>query len=73
MKNEILNILESAKDENGCIPMSLVRRAFINCYECEYGIHSGNGSRYICTASPELRVEHDEDFYCGYAERRKNE
>ena len=64
MKNEILNILESAKDE-------IVRRAFINCYECRYGIHSGNGSRYICTASPELRVEHDEDFYCGYAERRK--
>lgn len=24
MKNEILNILESAKDENGCIPMGLV-------------------------------------------------
>ena len=26
--NRILEILEGAKDENGCIPMALVRRAF---------------------------------------------
>ena len=30
---ESLNILESAKDENGCVPMSLVRLAFRNVLE----------------------------------------
>lgn len=30
---ESLKILESAKDENGCVPMSLVRLAFRNVFE----------------------------------------
>lgn len=30
---ESLKILESAKDENGCVPMSLVRQAFRNVLE----------------------------------------
>lgn len=30
---ESLKILESAKDENGCVPMSLVRLAFRNVLE----------------------------------------
>lgn len=34
---ESLKILESAKDENGCVPMSLVRLAFRNVLEQDKG------------------------------------
>ena len=45
----------------------------IRCYECKHGIHSGRGNVYICNVSPELVMEHTDDFYCKYAKRRTDD
>lgn len=36
-KETLLNILENAKDEDGKVPMSLVRKAFEKLSECKRG------------------------------------
>ena len=45
----------------------------IYCRECKYGIHSGCGDTYLCNVSPELVSEHCGDFFCGYAEGKRDE
>ena len=44
----------------------------INCKDCKYGVHAGRGDVYLCVVSPEERSEHIWDFWCAYAERRKD-
>lgn len=84
-KEDILKILEGAKDKNGDVPMRLVRQAFeklpsaqpeiVRCKNCKNfrrnipcvgGVYDGCDE--LLDEGNEMPV--DENFYCGYAERR---
>ena len=52
----------------GYIPNKM--QELICCDKCKFGVHSGNGDRYICIVSPEERSEHEGDFYCKYSRRK---
>ena len=75
-KNEILNILERAKDKNGEIPMSLVRKAFekisseqlevIRCKRCKYVHYDKEFNNYWCKRMPDVFMV-EKDGLCKWA------
>ena len=84
----ILSILESAKDKNGAIPMSLVRKAFeklpsaqpeiIRCKDCKHferNIPCVGGQYDGCEEWLDNGNEScvDENDFCSRAERREDE
>lgn len=65
-----LNIIKAVLYELQNIPSA--QPGVINCKDCKHGVHAGCGNTYLCVVSPEERSEHIWDFWCAYAERRKN-
>ena len=52
-----------------CLPS--IQPKLITCEHCEHGVRTGRGDTYLCVVSPENTMEHKYDFWCAYAERRK--